>query len=102
MTDQTIDLDRRRGMAAQRATDLRRQRIEVEEDLASLKARQEKLETYLIAAPAGNWAEAVEKTRYLLGLFSETLGADDLRRRRLVKALLADYDRLLGDPPESP
>ena len=101
MTDRTVDLDKHRGMAAQKATDLRRLRLEVEEDQASLRARQEKLETFLIAAPAGNWSEAVEKARYLLGLFAETLSGEDLRRRRLVKALLADFDRLLGQQPEA-
>jgi hypothetical protein len=95
VTDETVDLDTRRGMAAQKATDLRRLRIEVEEDQAALKARQEKLETFLISAPAANWAEAVEKARYLLGIFADTPAADP-RRQRLIEALIADFDRLLA------
>ena len=97
MVDETVDLDKRRGMAAQKATDLRRLRIEVEEDQAALKARQDKLETFLISARAENWPEAVEKTRYLLSLFAQTPAGEDPRRQRLIKTVLADFDRLLND-----
>jgi len=96
MTDETVDLDKHRGMAAQKATTLRRLRLEVEEDQAALSARQGKLETSLIAAPAETWAEEVEKARYLLGLFASTPTGEDPRRQRLVKALLADFEHLLG------
>jgi hypothetical protein len=102
MTDETVDLDARRGMAAQKATDLRRLRLEVEEDQAALRARQEKLETFLISAPAANWPEAVEKARYLLGLFSDTHAGADPRRTKLVEALLADFDRLLARRTPAP
>lgn len=100
MTDDTIDLDKHRGMAAQKATDLRRLRIEVEEDHAALKVRQDELEAFLVAAPAENWPEAVEKARYLLGLFARTSAADDPRRQRIITTLLSDFDRLLNREPE--
>lgn len=100
MVDDTIELDKRRGMAAQKATDVRRLRIEVEEDHAALKARQDELESFLVAAPAENWPEAVEKARYLLGLFARTPAADDPRRQRIIATLLSDFDRLLGSEPE--
>jgi hypothetical protein len=95
VVDDTVNLDKRRGMAAQKATDLRRLRIEVEEDQAALKARQDKLEIFLLSAPAENWSEAVEKARYLLGLFLQTPQGEDPRRLTLVKALLDDFERLL-------
>ena len=98
MTDRTIDLDQHRGMAAQKATDLRRVRIEVEADQESLKQRRDALETMLMAVPATGWPEAVEKMRYLLTLFAETAAGQDPRRQRLIADLLADFDRLLGDP----
>ena len=44
MTDKTIDLDGRRGMEAQKATDLRRLLAEVEANERSLRLRQEELE----------------------------------------------------------
>jgi hypothetical protein len=100
MVDQTVDLDKRRGMAAQKATDLRRLRTDVEKDQAALKARQDELETFLVAAKAETWSEAVEKARYLIGLFAQTSAADDKRRQRLIATVLADFDRLLDRPPD--
>lgn len=101
MTDHTIDLDQHRGMAAQKATDLRRLRVEVEADQQSLKSRRDRLEAMLMAAPSAGWPEAVEKARYLLALFAETPAGDDPRRQRLIADVLSDFDRLLGDPAPS-
>jgi hypothetical protein len=95
MVDQTVDLDKHRGLAAQKATDLRRLRIDVERDQAALRARQDELELFLLSAEAKDWAEAVEKARYLLGLFAQTPAADDQRRQRLIATVLADFERLL-------
>ena len=97
MTDKTIDLDRHRGMAAQKATELRRLLADVEADEKALRVRQDELESHLLAAPAANWHEAAEKARYLLKLFAVTLGAQDPRRQRLVAAVLADFKRLLDE-----
>lgn len=94
----TTDLDEHRGMAAQKATELRRLVIDVQKEQSALKARQAELEKFLLAAPAENWPEAVERTRYLLGLFADTPAAEDPRRQRLIKELLADFDRLLHLP----
>jgi hypothetical protein len=96
MTDQTIDLDTRRGMMAQKATEVRRLVNEVAADHAKLKARQEELEKFLASAPATSWPEAIEKARYLLSLFSETSEAQDPRRQNLIANLLADFERLLA------
>ncbi len=98
MVGKSTELDGHRGMAAQKATDLRRLRIEVENDQSALRARQEKLETFLAAARADNWSEPVEKARYLLGLFAQTSAAADPRRQQLIKTLLADFERLLSMP----
>ena len=100
MVDDTIELDKHRGMAAQKATELRRLRIEVEEDHVALKARQDELEGFLVAAPAEDWPEAVERARYLLGLFARSPAADDPRRQRIIAMLLSDFDRLLNSGPE--
>ena len=94
MTETTIDLDQHRGMAAQKATDLRRLLAEVEANERSLRLRQDELEAHLIAAPAANWREAAEKARYLLNLFAVSLAAQDPRRQKLVAAVLDDFDRL--------
>jgi hypothetical protein len=94
MNGQITDLDDRRGMAAQKATELRRLRIEVETDQAALRARRQELEKFLLAVPATCWSEAVEKARYLIDLFATTPEAQDPRRQRLIQALYDDFDRL--------
>ena len=98
MVDKTVDLDKHRGMAAQKATDSRRLLSEVEASAKALRLRRDELETQLAAAPAATWLEAAEKARYLLGLYAETLPADDTRRRKLVTALLEDFERLAHEP----
>jgi hypothetical protein len=94
MTDRTIDLDQRRGMAAQKATDIRRLLAEVQANQHTLRVRQDELEAQLVAAPAANWHEAAEKARYLLGLYASTLGAEDPRKQKLIAAVLEDFTRL--------
>jgi hypothetical protein len=97
MTDKTIDLDRHRGMAAQKATELRRLLTDVETDQKTLRLRQEELESHLVASPAANWHEAAEKARYLLNLFAASLTSQDPRKQKLIAAVLDDFKRLSGD-----
>ena len=97
MTDKTIDLDRHRGMAAQKATGLRRMLAEVEANKRALRLRQDELESHLIAAPAANWQEAADKARYLLNLFANTLTTEDPRRQKLIAAVLDDFERLVRE-----
>jgi hypothetical protein len=85
-------------MSAQKATDLRRLRTEVEANEQALRLRQEELESQLIAAPASDWHEAAEKARYLLKLFAASPGGLDPRRQRLIDAVLEDFDRLSHEP----
>jgi hypothetical protein len=94
MTEKTIDLDQHHGMAAQKATDLRRLLSDVEANQKALRLRQDELEAHLLAAPAANWREAAEKARYLLNLFAASLAAADPRRQKLIAAVLDDFDRL--------
>lgn len=94
MTDPPIALDRRRGMAAQRATEIRRLLAEVEANEKALRVRQEALEKHLVAAPAATWPEAAENARYLLGLFASTAIAQDPRRQLLIASVLQDFTRL--------
>ncbi len=97
MTDTTIDLDLHRGMAAQKATELRRLLTSVEANEKELRLRQDELETQLLAAPATNWHDAADKARYLLNLFAATLSAKDPRRQQLIAAVLTDFKRLSGE-----
>ena len=56
MTDEPVNLDERRGMTAQRDTEIRRDLHEVQADQAVLRGRQEELENFLDAAPAATRA----------------------------------------------
>ena len=97
MADKTVDLDKRRGMAAQKATSLRRLLSDVEGQREGVARAPEALETQLVAAPAESWADAAEKARYLLGLYASTLSVQDTRKRELLAAVLADFERLSQD-----
>ena len=97
MTTQTINLDTRRGIAAQKATEIRRQLSNVQADQAGLKLRQEELEAQLIAAPSSTWVEAGEKARYLITLLAATPAARDPRRKTLIANVLEDLRRLAED-----
>jgi hypothetical protein len=101
MTEKTIDLDEHRGMAAQKATRLRRLVAEVRADRDALRDRQDALEAQLVAAPAESWEDAAEKARYLLTLFASSLDAQDPRRQKLIAAVLDDFTRL-AESSEAP
>jgi hypothetical protein len=95
MADLPTILDAHRGMQAQKDTDLRRLQSAVQADQAALRTRQAQLEDLLAAAPAENWADAVDKVRYLLGLLRDSDAGIDPRRRGLIDNVLADLDELL-------
>ena len=63
MVDHPTSLDAHRGMAAQKATDLRRLRSEVEADQAALHARQVELEDLLAATPSSRTAPPSRRPR---------------------------------------
>ncbi len=94
MNDKPVDLDQHRGMAAQKATELRRLVAEVAANEKTLRITQEELEMQLIAAPATTWEEAADKVRYLLSVFATTQSGQDPRRKILIKSVLKDFDRL--------
>lgn len=97
MTDDPVDLDKHRGMSAQKATEVRRLLLEVETNSQILRKRQNELEAQLLAMPATSWPEAAVKARYLLMHYQETLGREDTLHHRLVEAVLGDFTRLLDD-----
>ncbi|MGX1318677.1 hypothetical protein AB7M17_002130 [Bradyrhizobium sp. USDA 377] len=97
MTDKPVDLDKHRGMAAQKATDLRRVLAEVESHVRELREREADLENRLMTVPAASWSEAAVKARYLLNLYAASLPVEDTRHRALVSALFDDFARLGGE-----
>ena len=100
MTDKAVDLDHHRGMAAQKATELRRLVAEVAANEQALRKTQEELEAQLIAAQASTWEEVADKVRYLLSVFAATPSGQDPRRKTLIRAVLDDFERLSRDTQE--
>ena len=94
MTDRPLDLDKHRGMAAQKATDIRRALAEVENNAQQLRERQELLESQLLSVQATSWPEAAAKARYVLNLYAAELAPGDSHHRDLVAAIFADFARL--------
>jgi hypothetical protein len=92
--DDPVALDEHRGMAAQRATEIRRRLSEVQSDHAALRERQAEFEAFLLVGPATTWVEAAVKARYLLQLFAATSEGQDVRRQQLIASVLDDLARL--------
>ena len=97
MTEIPIELDKHRGMAAQKATDIRRVLADVEANAKLLRDKQGVVELQLLAVPAASWSEAVAKARYVLNLYSASLAPSDTHHRDLVSVVLDDLTRLSGD-----
>jgi hypothetical protein len=97
MTDKPLDLDRHRGMAAQKATDIRRVLADVENNARELRDRQAAVESQLLSMPAASWPEAAAKARYVLNSYAAGLAAHDTHHRDLITAILADFDRLSNE-----
>jgi hypothetical protein len=94
MGDEPLELDKHRGMAAQKATDIRRALVEIENNARQLRERQEALESQLIAVDAMSWPEAAAKAKYVLNLYAADLPPGDTHHRDLVAAVFADFARL--------
>jgi hypothetical protein len=94
VSDEPLDLDSHRGMAAQKATDIRRILADVENNAKDLRDRQAVLENQLLSVPAASWPEAAAKARYIFNLYAAGLAADDTHHRDLVSAVLADFNQL--------
>jgi hypothetical protein len=94
MNDKPLDLDKHRGMAAQKATDIRRALAEVENNATQLRERQSVVESQLLSVQAASWPEAAAKARYVLNLYVAGLAPGDAHHRDLVAAVFADFNRL--------
>ena len=97
MSDVPIDLDKHRGMAAQKATDIRRVLADVEANARRLRDCQAAVELQLLEVQATSWQEAVAKARYVLNLYAAGLAPTDTHHRDLVTAVLADLTRLASE-----
>jgi hypothetical protein len=98
MTNDPVDLDTHRGMAAQKATEDRRQTAGVEADRAMLRQHQDEMGDALSAGPAATWEEAGRKALYLITVFAGTPEGQDPRYKKLIASSLEDIQRLSGNP----
>ena len=99
MVDHPTNLDEHRGMAAQKATDIRRLRSEVEADQAALRTRQADLEDLLAAAHAS--IGQMRSRRPVICLVSLRRAPTQWTRgRKLIDSVMADFDHLLDSPAE--
>jgi hypothetical protein len=94
MDDKPLDLDKHRGMAAQKATGIRRALADIENNARQLRERQGELESQLLSVQAASWPEAAAKARYVLNLYAAGLASGDAHHRDLVAAVFADFNRL--------
>ena len=97
LSDRPVDLDKHRGMAAQKATDIRRALADVEANAKVLRDYQGVVEAQLLSVAASSWPEAAAKARYVLNLYASGLAPADRHHRDLVAAVLADFARLTGE-----
>lgn len=97
MNDNSVDLGKHRGMAAQKATDIRRVLAEVEANARLLRDRQSAIEVQLLEVPAASWVEAAAKARYVLNLYASQLAPGDTRHRDLAAAVQGDFARLSAE-----
>src|SRR4051794_3876934 len=98
MDDDPVVLDEHRGMAAQKATEIRRLPAEVEAQRAAQRQRQAELERHFLAAHSTTWEEAAEKAHYLINLLADTPEGQDPRRQKIIAGVLDDFARLSGGP----
>src|SRR5277367_3978175 len=94
MSDKPLDLDKHRGMAAQKATDIWRALAEVENNATQLRERQTVVESQLLSVQAASWPEAAAKARYVLSLYAAGLAPGDAQHRDLIAAVFAGVTRL--------
>jgi hypothetical protein len=94
VSEEPLDLDKHRGMAAQKATDIRRVLAQVESNARQLREQQGVLESQLLSVQAASWPEAAAKARYVLSLYAAGLAPGDAHHRDLVAAVFADFVRL--------
>jgi hypothetical protein len=83
-------------------TESRRLLSEVEAHEAKLHRLRVEAEEQFLALSAATLKEAAMKAKYLLRLYAETPAGGDARTRRLIAAVLEDFERLSVSSAEDP
>jgi hypothetical protein len=94
VTEQTIDLDQHRGMAAQKTTDLRRLMADVEANERALRSRQDKLEITRLRRRRGIGPKPPRR-RDICSIFLPLPSPPKIPvKQKLIAAVLDDFERL--------
>ena len=94
MKDVPVELDRHRGIAAQKSTEVRRRKQKVRADQDAIRARQEEFEKHSLALPARTFRDVAVKAAYLLELYAATTDASDPRRQLLIARVREELSKL--------
>jgi hypothetical protein len=95
VTDDPVDLNEHRGMADQKAIDVRlRRHHQLQADQAALQRRQEELNRPILAAPPEAWPEAAASARNHVQLSASGAAAQDPSPKELIAHVLDDLTRL--------
>src|SRR5260221_9919809 len=94
VSNEPLELDKHRGMAEQKATDIRRILAEVENNAKAQRDREGILENQLLSGPAASWPETDAKSLYVLNLYVAGLTLSATHHSVLVAPVLADLFRL--------
>ncbi|MEM9843439.1 MAG: hypothetical protein AAF965_01455 [Pseudomonadota bacterium] len=95
MTDEPIDLDSRRSVAGQRASEMRRRPANSQPPrTGQQQPHLESLEDQMLAEPARTSAEVKNKWRFVLDRYATTPEAEDERIQELIKRACGNVVRL--------
>ena len=93
VTTHAMQLDEHHGLAAQKATEIRRLLVGVEADRCALNTPRGIRNSNSLGT-ALTWSEAAEKARYLIRPLTATPTARDPRRKKRIASPLDDLRRL--------
>ena len=98
--DDPVELDEHRGMAAQRAAEIRRRRfVRQEAEGASLRDRHQEIDRILTSPPAADWLEAASNARVLIRLLAYGSLGQDRHYQALIARVLLELDNLSRTVP---
>ena len=96
MMDDPVNLDGRRSLESQMATDFRRHAAECRiTDQTVRQQHDAELHRQMLVGPADGWAGAARKAQFLIRRYARTPEAQDARVRKLIRRALSDLARLV-------
>ncbi len=94
MTNDPVDLDKRRDKISQKSTEVRRRLIAVKADENAVRDRQAEFERFLLDVPANTLPEVAARTRVLMQSFAAMPEAQSPCCKQLVENALDALGKL--------